>query len=250
MGTIWLIALVMGSAVVAYAAIPNDGGRTWKTNPEAYRLGFAAGGADMLAMLDTDFRYKSLALQQSQIRSMSECVAREASLSALQNAVEEYIVKNPLPPPPHSPKDFPVVTADLSDVLLECKRSGPASGGARASEVGYRTADKLRIGGVGRHAARAYVTEAEWSPAAPPAFRNGYVAGAANMLRQVASLLQKEPADEVRQKVQKAGACVGSKYNTLATLHGRLDTEVSKDVAGGHNYTIASTLYVVLVDCR
>ncbi len=56
-----VVAAVVGWAVAAYAAIPNDGGRTWKTNPEAYRLGFAAGGADMLAVQEAEFRHYAAA---------------------------------------------------------------------------------------------------------------------------------------------------------------------------------------------
>ncbi|HET8998170.1 MAG TPA: hypothetical protein VFP86_00840 [bacterium] len=70
------------------------------------------------------------------------------------------------------------------------------------------------------------------------------------MARHMAGLLQERPPTEVAQKMQTARECVRAKYNKLDTLHRRLDTEVSKDVAGGHNYTIASTLYVLLVDCR
>ncbi len=259
--SIWLVAVVMGSAAVTYAAIPNDGGRTWKTESGGYRVGFAAGGADMLAVLNAEFGHYAADVIQRDIRSASECLARMSTLSDLRRAVDSLVTYLALPSP-HGPNDFYVVAAHVRFVLLNfCDRSVPVGKNIPGLDFGFRAREEANLrtgainpgGGFIWRGILAYVTIAEWGSDAKDAwtrpFRHGYVAGAANMWRHVASLLRERPATEVRQKVQTAHECVRSKYAKLDALHRRLDAEVSKDTAGGHNYTIASTLYALLVDC-
>jgi hypothetical protein len=199
----------------------------------------------MLGRLDAEFRSLNLDLAQQGIHHKVECLNRITTVQLLRGAVEDRILQTRLPAP-HSARDVPAAASTVSYVLgYYCDHAATVSNGIPESQRAYYAADTLRVaaGGI-----RVYVAHDQYR-AADNVFRTGYVAGAANTLRHVARRLDERPADEVRQKVQMAPTCVQSKYHHLDALHRRLDAEVSKDAARGHDYTIASTLYVLLVDC-
>ena len=97
----------------------------------------------------------------------------------------------------------------------------------------------------------SFETARDWA-ALSDAFRNGYAAGAADLLNVVADDIATEPLEKTRDWARSASECLsGARYKQLSALRNSLDTAVADRVATGKgNIIVASTLYVIAIACK
>ena len=104
---------------------------------------------------------------------------------------------------------------------------------------------------VAASAITSYETARDWAGLSDQ-FRNGYAAGAADLLNVVADDLANESLEKTRDWARSASECLsGQRYKQLGALRNSLDAQVANRMATGRsNIIVASTLYVMAIACK
>ena len=96
-----------------------------------------------------------------------------------------------------------------------------------------------------------FETAADWTKL-PDAFRNGYVAGAADMIRSFAEDIADTPLETNRDWARAAGQCLAqARYLQLSPVRAAVDAAVADYVTKGNgNYIPASILHRLAITCK
>ena len=96
-----------------------------------------------------------------------------------------------------------------------------------------------------------FETAADWTKL-PDEFRNGYVAGAADMIRSFASDIADSPLETNREWARAAGQCLAqARYLQLSPPRTAVDAAVADYLAKGNgSYIPASILHRLAITCK